>query len=682
MSVGFGAFQTARSGMYVNERGLFVTGHNISNVNTPGFSRQQSMIATGPNVNLDCQKQIGLGADIQETRQIRHSFLDNIYRQESTSLGYWETRSKTYSDVEAILAEPMGSGLQDVMNQFWDSWQELSKEPDSLTARAMVRQRGESLVYHINHMGSQLGKLQEDLNSELRVRIDEVNDITRQIADLNVEILKVEATEDNANDYRDKRNLLMDRLSELLNVEVREMQDGQLDITCGGFFLVHRDKNTNIKAVENPEGGQFYVPVLEDSGVELPAGSGIIKGLMESRGEVIGEKGSIENGTPNTMSDITFAVDVSNAGDDYLDSVKESIKEYVEGTEKIGLDANYRLVLYGGATEEEINFGNDIEGLLDEVDNIEEDAGGGTEFEGVVNILENADDFRENSNKYALVFTGEGGTGSNITDAQAQDYADRLNSIGLNTSVVKDETSFGADVVDAWETVSGETNGEFHNIEVEDFLDAMTKVYRSMNKDINDKISVVPDSLDIVSDLNKKLNALINILVREINYIHKSGKTLSNPPEDGDDFFTTINSEYPLEMENIKLNENLSDLNNIVASTEGDSGDNSICIEISSLRQRAFIQDYKGILTTDDYYQSIVLGVGNGGSEAERISENQMKLVGSVDAQRQSIMGVSMDEEMTRMMKYQFGYTASARTMNVLDEMIETVVSRMGIVGR
>ena len=123
-------------------------------------------------------------------------FLDNIYRLESTTLGYWETRAKTFNDIEAILAEPLGSGLQEVMNQFWDSWQELSKDPSSLTARAMVRQRAESLVYHINHVGMQLDRLQQDLNSELQVRIDEVNDITRQIAYLNVEILKIEVTND------------------------------------------------------------------------------------------------------------------------------------------------------------------------------------------------------------------------------------------------------------------------------------------------------------------------------------------------------------------------------------------------------------------------------------------------------------------------------------------------------
>jgi flagellar hook-associated protein 1 FlgK len=111
--------------------------------------------------------QYGLGADIQEIRQIRHTFLDNIYRQENTTLGYWESRQKTFQDVEAIVAEPMESGLQNVLNQFWDSWQELSKEQGSLTVRALVRQRSEALVQQINHMGTQLDRLQNDLNTEI-----------------------------------------------------------------------------------------------------------------------------------------------------------------------------------------------------------------------------------------------------------------------------------------------------------------------------------------------------------------------------------------------------------------------------------------------------------------------------------------------------------------------------------
>jgi flagellar hook-associated protein 1 FlgK len=172
MAVGFATFGIAKSGMDVSERALSVVGHNISNVNTEGYVRQQA-ISTTARYHKASQDQFGLGAEIQDIRQIRNQFLDNVYRNESKTLGYWETKNKTFQDIQAILGDPMDSGLQEVMNQFWDSWQELSKEPDSQTVRALVAQRGEALVEQINHVGSQLDKLQDDLNSEFSVRIDE-----------------------------------------------------------------------------------------------------------------------------------------------------------------------------------------------------------------------------------------------------------------------------------------------------------------------------------------------------------------------------------------------------------------------------------------------------------------------------------------------------------------------------
>jgi len=486
MAVGFGSYEIARSGLYVSERSLFVTGHNISNASTPGYVRQQAIINTAPYYSYQNKygvQQVGLGADVEQIRQIRHTFLDNIYRQENTSLGYWETRNKTLQDVQAILGEPLGTGLQSIMNQFWDAWQELSKEPDSLTVRALVVQRGESLVNYINHLGGQLDKLQSDLNSEFKVRIDEVNQLTKQIAELNLKIMKNEVTGDSANDYRDQRNLLVDKLTKLVNVDIFENEFGSMTITLGGYFLVNNDKSTDLYAGYKENNGQFYVPMLEGTELEVPIGNGILKGLLESRG--------VENETGNTNN--------------------------------------------------------------------------------------------------------------------------------------------------------------------------------------------------IVSVLKKQLNTLVQTLVNEVNSLHRQGKTLDNPPQDGQDFFVAINPKKPLEMGNIKLNPIFSEsngLNYIVASKDGAPGDNTIALKMANLRHVPFIADAGNILSMDDYYRSIILDIGTKGSEAESITESQAKLVQSADSNRQAISGVSLDEEMSNMMKFKFAYDASSRVINVIDEMIATIINRMGIVGR
>ncbi|HOQ02043.1 MAG TPA: flagellar hook-associated protein FlgK [Acetivibrio clariflavus] len=688
MAVGFSSFEIARSGMSVSERALEVTGHNISNVNTKGYVRQQAMSATSSYYGIQGY-QIGLGATIQNIRQIRNQFLDNIYRKENTTLGYWEAKNKTLQNIQYILGDPMESGLQEVMNQFWDAWQELSKEPDSLTVRALVVQRGQALVNQINHIGIQLDKLQRDLNTEMKVRIDEFNSIISQIAQLNTAILKNEVNGDNANDYRDRRNYLVDQLSKLANIEVNEMLDGQLDITIGGYVFVSKGKYTCLVAEESSTSGIFCVPKIMGTDIEVPIKSGIIKGLMESRGEVIGAKGSIENGTPNTKADITFVIDVSDSNAAKLSEIQNSIETYVNELKRKGVDYNIRLMTFASSVSPSIyNFGNDVDAFMATVRGLSCDpADTGNNFGAVVAALDSITDFRPDANKYAIVFSSEGvGGDTGVSLSEADDYASVLKDKGIKTFVVTDSTYYNTDVVAGtagWDVISDGTSGGLFDINSIDFNKLMADINNSINNDLNKEISMVLDTSNIIPDLRKRLNALVNILAREINYLHTGGKTLGPPAVDGENFFVAINPEYPLEMGNIKLNDNLIiNLNNIVASKSGASGDNTIALAIANLRSKECLRDIKEVLNMDEYYQSIILSVGNKGSEAAGISENHQKVVDYADFQRQAIMGVSMDEEISNMMKYRFSYSAASRAINAIDEMIETIITRMGLVGR
>lgn len=473
MAVGFGSYEIAKSGLFANERALNVVGHNISNLNTPGYVRQQAIIADLPYRTLQSKNglyQLGLGADVQQIRQIRNEFLDIMYRKENMSFGYWEAKYKTIQDIEAVLGDPMAEGFQNAINQFWDSWHELAKEPESLTIRSIVRQRGEALTNTINHIGEQLYKLQRDLSSEIAIRIDEVNDITSKIAELNIIIHKYEASGGTANDYRDQRNNLADKLTRLINADVTETQEGQFHITIDGYTIVNREKNTKLHLEQSAKGEIWYVPKIEGLEVEAPIKSGTLKGLIDSMNEI-------------------------------------------------------------------------------------------------------------------------------------------------------EET-----------------------------------------KDM--------------------LNNLFNAIVTEVNNLQKSGKTMGNPPQDGDDFFVSIKPGHPEGLGNIKLNDKLADLNNIVASKSGESGDNTIALEIANLRHNPLIVDETGVLSLDEYYQTIILKIAQSGVQALSASENQYRLLQATDANREALSGVSLDEEMTHMMRFKFAYDASSRALNTIDEMMETIINRMGIVGR
>lgn len=689
MANGLSSYEIARSGMFVNERGLYVTGQNISNVNTPGYTRQQAMMKTGIFVKIDDRFTVGAGADISQIRQVRHSFIDNIYRRENNTLGYWESKDKTLQDVQSVLGEPMGEGLQNVMNQFWDSWQELSKAPDSLTVRALVRQRGEALVEQANHIGDQLDKLQDDLNQEIRVRIDEVNQTTSQIANLNVEILKNEITGDTANDYRDQRNLLIDKLTKMVDCSVDEMQDGEVNVTLGGYFLVTKGMQKNLAAMPDDNGGTFYIAKLQGTDLKVDIKSGTLKGLMEARGEVTNLKGSFQNGTPNTKADINIVVDTSNGNATNLSNIQSNIAKYVDELKKSGVDYNLRLVTYGGSVTANTNFGSDDTQFLNAVNNLTINAGDNSNnFSNVVDALNNITDFRQDANKIAMVFTGESIDGDEVAtpDATVDSYVTKLNSSNIKTSIITQNSYFNAGSAgeaSGWDKITNGTGGKLYDVNSTDYTALMQTMGADTKTTVNNTMSTVYTSNNLIVDVKKSLNALVNQMMREVNYLHKSGKTMNLPPDDqGQDFFTTVDSTLPLEMGNVKINDNLSDLDNIVAASDGTKGDNDIALKIASLRNTPIMKDVSGFLSMDDYYQTIILNVGNNGANAERILDNQQKLVQSTDTSRQQITGVSMDEEMSNMMKYQYAYNASARVINIIDDMVDGIVNKMGLVGR
>lgn len=680
---GFGALESARTGLFVSERALYVAGHNISNLNTAGYVRQQAIITTAQYCTLDDKTQVGMGADLAEVRQIRHLFIDNVYRRETTTLGYWQTKNKTIEDLESIIGEPMGNGLQEVMNSFWDSWQELSKQPDSLTVRALVRQRGESLVRQVNHMGNQMTNLQDDINSEIKVRLNEVNDITSQIYDLNKTIMSIENTGDKPNDYKDQRNLLLDKLSKLIEIDATELYTGEVSVAVNGYLIVAPDTVRKIVATETPESGLFYLPKLENTDISIIPNNGEIRGLLDSRGLVTSNKSDVSNGSPNTKADVIIGLDVS-ADSNYLSDLKNNISKYVSELEERGIDYNLRLVTYNdsGILSSQ-NFEKDSDTLINNIPSTSIGGQSGSFSKNFIDEIKNSTDFRDGAGKYLMLFTNETIDGDNdkiITDNN--EIVKSIKEINMNVSVITNPKNYyDSDLGEiGWSKITEETGGQLYDIKTEDFEELMKKMADGTNVGVNSNMGMVSNSGNIIPDYKKRLNALINTIVREVNYLHKTGIRLDG--EQGSDFFIPIDSSLPMQMGNIKLNDDISNglisLNNIATSENGDNGDNSVSLQIANLRHKSTLRDTAGMLNLDEYYQSIILNIGNEGVAANNITVNQEKLVSSSDDYRQSILSVSLDEEMSNIMKFKFAYNANSKVMSTMNEMLDTIINRMG----
>ena len=694
--MGFQSLEIARSGMAVNERALTVSSHNIANLNTKGFSRQQAIMEDSAYGKiLGNQFQVGTGASLQETRQIRDDFLDSMYREESMALGYWEMRKKGYTDVENVLGEPMSSGLQEVSNKFWDSWQELSKDPSSLTARSLVRQRSGDFVEQLNYLGQQLTKLQSDLDDEIAVNISNINDYTKKISKLNIEILKSEATRDNANDFRDERNLLIDNIKKLCNADVIEQYDGQVDIYLSGYAVVARGVNHNLYVEQTAESGIFNQIKIDYANEALPIKSGYLKGLLEARGEVFGAEDSIGNGYPNSRADIVVAIDLSQSSTLYMDKIQASVTSYMNDLERRGIDTNLRLLTYSGASVvDNQNFGSDKMGFINKVRDLSPTGDNYGLLENAVDDIVDPTQFRKDVNKYTLLFTGESLSGDEnfMSNTNSNALTEKLLSNNIKTMVVAPMAydlsgtpvdPMGLEVEAGWESIAKATGGNVFDINAtRNYQDLFKEVSDFMNTDINAQISNIQMDDNIIPYAFKKLNAYANIMLREINYLHSSGRTFGSTSGQANDFFVSINSAYPLKIGNIALNPNLSDVNQISASATDAQGDNTIAVGISNLRHAILFKDSKGDMNGDEFYQMFLMESGTKSGEATGITDNQQKLVDSADNYRQGIMNVSLDEEMTMVLKYKFAYNASSKALNLVDQMMDQIINRMGTVGR
>ena len=195
----FQGLELARKALFAQQGALYTTGHNIANVNTEGYSRQRvNFETTTPfpvpsRVQPQFPGQMGTGVEIGTVQRVRNQFLDFQFRAENSKFGYWETKQAALSRMEDLLNEPSENGLSKIMDQFWQSLQDLAGNPENSGARSVVAQRGLALAETFNHMSRSLQSIQADLRDQIENgSVKEINSLLERINDLNGQIQKIE----------------------------------------------------------------------------------------------------------------------------------------------------------------------------------------------------------------------------------------------------------------------------------------------------------------------------------------------------------------------------------------------------------------------------------------------------------------------------------------------------------
>ena len=240
----FMGLETTLRGILAQQLAINVTGHNIANANTVGYTRQSAVLAptdayTEPGVSRPPQAgQLGTGVDVTAYTRVRDGFLDIQYRAQAMKQGSATATQDGLSQVQDALAEPSDHGLNSLLQQYWSSWQDVSNAPENMATRQSLAQNAASLADGFNALASQLSTIQSQTGQNVLSTIDQVNSIGGRIAQLNDAIMKDTVTGDHPNDLLDQRDLLIDQLSQLGNVSVTATTYGQVDVSIGGASLV------------------------------------------------------------------------------------------------------------------------------------------------------------------------------------------------------------------------------------------------------------------------------------------------------------------------------------------------------------------------------------------------------------------------------------------------------------
>ena len=275
-------------------RGIEVAGQNVSNVKTEGYSRQRANLSTtdpytAPGLSSPAiAGQIGTGVKVDEIIRIRDAFLDFQYRSELSTLGYWSKINNLYETVQLYIAEPQGDGIRAAFDTFWNALVDLQANPESVAIRESAVQSAKSLGTMIDSLVSGYDQYASMINTEIQSLVGEANQMLYEVAALNKEIYTLQALGQNPNDLLDKRDLILDKLTEMLDVDIQEPFKsgditGEFFLTLNGRTLVQGDKVRELVAHAFQWDNQTYYDVqvrdnefdiVEDTGVALALATG------------------------------------------------------------------------------------------------------------------------------------------------------------------------------------------------------------------------------------------------------------------------------------------------------------------------------------------------------------------------------------------------------------------------
>ena len=247
----FGSFEIGRKALRVQHKGMEVSGQNVANANTPGYSRQRTeMAAVVPPIVSGPSMAPGRGVVITDILRVRSEFYHAQMVSTGSHKAYWEMRREAFQGMEAILMEPDDYGINKYLGDFFDTWQELSSSPEDIAVRSGLAENAVSLTKSVEDVYLRLEDTRLDLTGELYMRVDEVNRMADTIAEINDKLRFIGALQQKSNELLDQLDLAIEDLAKLVDIRVHHKANGTVEIFAGGRIMVQENQafHVSVKA--------------------------------------------------------------------------------------------------------------------------------------------------------------------------------------------------------------------------------------------------------------------------------------------------------------------------------------------------------------------------------------------------------------------------------------------------
>lgn len=548
-----GSLYIGASGLQSGQNALNTTAHNLTNIDTTGFTRQQTLLSSKRYITISknpaavSDQQYGIGVNLSAVRQVRDYFLDQTYRKESGRSTFYEASTDVLGEVENVLGELNGEDFQTSLTNLWTAVQELSKDPSSSVTQGLLVQRSAEFINRANAVYQDLTNYQDNLNKQIKEKVTTINQYGKQIQALNDQIRKIECGGiEHANDLRDTRNQILDELGKLCKMTYSEDSTGNVSVRIENSDFVRGDL--------------FY-----EIGLDASDATGFY--------------------TPFWIKDAEYTV------------LADGTKKYnIEGAEVFNLDQT-------------------VSSSLD------------TDIGGLKALLLARGDHR-----------------SNYTDIN-NNYDSISQSIVMNVQAEFDQmihhvtTKINSILAEGYDPSRGymcDKDGSplqlFQKVTTDGY-EKVTDAGGNVTWKYAEEDPARTDTLYTLGNLQVNANLL------------REPSMLSFKKADGSaDYDTTDKLKAAFTDESYTLNPNV-------------------------LKKTTFV----------DYYKDLVSQVANTGSAFRNIYENQQTTVEATYNAREQIVGVSSEEELSNMIRFQNAYNASSRYINVINELLEHIISTLAV---